>query len=51
MYLGGNGFYWVTAIAEDEPDVIEIRRYGGTGTWEGSVGMVMLSAVAPVTGP
>jgi N,N-dimethylformamidase len=38
IYLGGNGFYWVTAVAEDEPDVIEIRRYGGTGTWQGEPG-------------
>jgi N,N-dimethylformamidase len=38
IYLGGNGFYWVTAVAGDEPDVIEIRRYGGTGTWQGEPG-------------
>ena len=38
IYLGGNGFYWVTAAAEDEPDLIEIRRYAGTGTWHGDAG-------------
>jgi N,N-dimethylformamidase len=38
LYVGGNGFYGVTAVAEDEPDVIEIRRYGGTGTWQGEPG-------------
>jgi N,N-dimethylformamidase len=38
IYLGGNGFYWVTAVAEDEPEVIEIRRYAGTGTWHGEPG-------------
>jgi N,N-dimethylformamidase len=38
IYLGGNGFYWVTAVAEDEPDIIEIRRYAGTGTWQGEPG-------------
>jgi N,N-dimethylformamidase len=38
LYVGGNGFYWVTAVAEDEPEVIEIRRYGGTGTWQGEPG-------------
>lgn len=38
IYLGGNGFYWVTAVAEDAPHVIEIRRYGGTGTWQGEPG-------------
>ena len=38
LYLGGNGFYWVTAVAQDEPDVIEVRRYAGTGTWQGEPG-------------
>jgi N,N-dimethylformamidase len=38
LYLGGNGFYWVTAVAGDEPDVIEVRRYAGTGTWQGEPG-------------
>lgn len=38
IYLGGNGFYWVTGVAEDEPDVIEVRRYGGTRTWMGEAG-------------
>jgi len=38
LYVGGNGFYWVTAVAEDEPETIEIRRYGGTGTWQGEPG-------------
>ena len=43
MYLGGNGFYWVTGVAEDDPDVIEIRRYVGTKTWIGEAGEDMLS--------
>jgi N,N-dimethylformamidase len=38
IYLGGNGFYWVTGVAESEPDLIEIRRYAGTGTWQGEPG-------------
>lgn len=38
LYLGGNGFYWVTGVAEDEPDVIEVRRYAGTRTWAGDPG-------------
>ena len=35
MYLGGNGFYWVTSIDALRPHVIELRR-GTTGTraWE-----------------
>ncbi|WP_156911919.1 N,N-dimethylformamidase beta subunit family domain-containing protein [Kaistia adipata] len=42
-YLGGNGFYWVTGVAEDAPDVIEIRRYGGTRTSTGAIGEETLS--------
>ena len=38
LYLGGNGFYWVTGVAEDQPDVIEVRRYAGTRTWAGEPG-------------
>lgn len=35
MYLGGNGFYWVTSIDASRPHVIEIRRgTTGTRTWE-----------------
>jgi N,N-dimethylformamidase len=35
MYLGGNGFYWVTSVDPRRPHVIELRR-GTTGTraWE-----------------
>jgi N,N-dimethylformamidase len=34
MYLGGNGFYWVTTAAEDDPWVIEVRRgLAGTRVW------------------
>ena len=43
MYLGGNGFYWVTGVAEDAPDVIEIRRYDGTRCWDGRPGEETLS--------
>lgn len=42
-YLGGNGFYWVTGVAEDEPDVIEVRRYSGTRTSTGAIGEETLS--------
>lgn len=35
MYLGGNGFYWVTTIDPERPHVIELRRgASGTRTWE-----------------
>ena len=35
MYLGGNGFYWVTAFDPERPHVIEVRRPPGTTrAWE-----------------
>lgn len=33
IYMGGNGFYWVTSIHPHAPHVIEVRRFGGTRTW------------------
>ncbi len=34
MYLGGNGFYWVTAIDPDRSHLIEVRRgINGTRSW------------------
>ncbi len=39
MYLGGNGFYWVTTLGEDRPHVMEIRRgVTGTRTWTSEPG-------------
>jgi N,N-dimethylformamidase beta subunit-like protein len=34
MYMGGNGFYWITSIDPSRPHLIEIRRgESGTRTW------------------
>ncbi len=39
MYLGGNGFYWVTSVDSRRPHAIEVRRgRRGTGTWRGEPG-------------
>jgi len=39
MYLGGNGFYWVTTAPDDDPWVIEVRRgMAGTRVWESPPG-------------
>ena len=41
MYLGGNGFYWVTSISPEKPHVMEVRRgHAGTRTWESAPGEV-----------
>ncbi|WPB88171.1 N,N-dimethylformamidase beta subunit family domain-containing protein [Streptomyces malaysiensis] len=39
MYMGGNGFYWVTSIGRDKPHVVESRRsHSGTRNWTGEAG-------------
>jgi N,N-dimethylformamidase len=43
MYLGGNGFYWVTALDPEQGHTIEIRRYNGTQTWHADPGEHYLS--------
>lgn len=34
MYLGGNGFYWVTSIDPEQGHTIEIRRTAGIRAWQ-----------------
>ena len=34
MYMGGNGFYWVTSFAKGRPHVVEVRRADGVRSWE-----------------
>jgi N,N-dimethylformamidase len=39
MYLGGNGFYWVTSVPPDGTHVIEVRRgNAGTRPWDSEPG-------------
>ncbi|HEU5419283.1 MAG TPA: N,N-dimethylformamidase beta subunit family domain-containing protein [Streptosporangiaceae bacterium] len=39
MYLGGNGFYWVTSAPADDPWIIEVRRgMAGTRVWQSPPG-------------
>jgi N,N-dimethylformamidase len=39
MYLGGNGFYWVTSIDPERPHVIEVRRgFNGSRAWTSAPG-------------
>ncbi len=39
VYLGGNGFYWVTSVHPTHPWVVEVRRgIGGIRTWESPPG-------------
>jgi N,N-dimethylformamidase len=44
MYLGGNGWYWVTGLDEEAGHTIEIRRRGpATRVWEPASGEAHLS--------
>ncbi len=44
MYLGGNGFYWVTAMNAESPHVIEVRRgVNGIRAWTSHPGEVTLA--------
>ena len=38
MYMGGNGFYWVTSYLPKADHVMEIRRAFGTRAWESEPG-------------
>ncbi len=38
MYLGGNGFYWVTTVSPESRHLFEVRRWGGTGSWMAAPG-------------
>ncbi|MCO5222265.1 MAG: LamG domain-containing protein [Thermomicrobiales bacterium] len=44
VYLGGNGFYWVTAMDDTAPHFIEVRRgVSGIRAWTSHPGEVMLA--------
>lgn len=43
MYLGGNGFYWVTAVRTEQPRLMEVRKWAGTESWEAEAGEYHLS--------
>ncbi len=39
MYLGANGFYWITSFHPEKPWVIEVRKAeGGSRAWQASPG-------------
>ena len=39
MYLGGNGFFWVTSVDPERPHVVEVRRgQAGTRAWDSAPG-------------
>ncbi len=51
MYLGGNGFYWVTAMDDADPHFIEVRRgVNGIRAWTSHPGEVMLATTGEMGG-
>ena len=38
MYLGGNGFYWITSLDPEGMHTVEVRRSRGIRTWEAAPG-------------
>jgi N,N-dimethylformamidase len=50
MYMGGNGFYWVTGYHPENPGVIEIRRWGGTQNWSAEPGECHLAFTGEMGG-
>jgi N,N-dimethylformamidase len=51
MYLGGNGFYWVTSVDPEKPHVVEVRRgIAGTRAWESPPGELFHSTTGEFGG-
>ena len=50
MYLGGNGFYWVTSMRVEPPQLIEVRKWSGTESWEAAAGEYYLSTTGEMGG-
>ncbi|TAM12188.1 MAG: LamG domain-containing protein [Nevskiaceae bacterium] len=51
MYLGGNGYYWVTAVRPDEPWCIEVRKLDvGSRAWQACPGEYYLATTGEKSG-
>jgi len=51
MYLGGNGFYWVTGVDPHDESVLEVRRgFAGTRFWSSHPGEVHLITTGELGG-
>jgi N,N-dimethylformamidase len=50
MYLGGNGFYWVTSVEPEGRHTIEVRKWGGTAAFEAPTGEVFHSTTGELGG-
>lgn len=51
MYLGGNGYYWVTATVPDDPACIEVRKLDvGSRAWQAEPGEGYLASTGERSG-
>ncbi|MEL7466585.1 MAG: N,N-dimethylformamidase beta subunit family domain-containing protein [Pseudomonadota bacterium] len=51
MYLGGNGYYWVTAACPDDPACIEVRKLDvGSRAWQAEPGEGYLASTGERSG-
>lgn len=51
IYLGGNGFYWVTGVEPERRNVIEVRRgLGGTRAWNTDPAELYMSTTGELGG-
>lgn len=51
LYLGGNGYYWVTAARDNEPWCIEVRKLDvGSRAWQANPGEYYLTTTGEKSG-
>ena len=51
MYLGGNGYYWVSATCPDDPACIEVRKLDvGSRAWQAEAGEGYLASTGERSG-
>jgi N,N-dimethylformamidase len=51
MYLGGNGYYWVTSLDPERPHVAEVRKgIAGTRAWNSAPGELYHSSTGELGG-
>ncbi|MEA2626725.1 MAG: hypothetical protein QOD06_2770 [Candidatus Binatota bacterium] len=50
MYMGANGFYWVTAFDPENPAIIEVRKGGASQAWKAQPGEQYLSLTGEMGG-
>lgn len=51
MYLGGNGYYWVTAPCPDDPACVEVRKLDvGSRAWQAEAGEGYLASTGERSG-